>query len=187
MASERLPPREREAKRTQPRLTWILAAAAAGLGSGLAILILATVDTRLSPVVLVPSFGASCALIFGLPQSPFAQPLNVIGGHLISSGFGLLSLMVLGAGPAAMGLGVGLAIAGMMITGTMHPPAGGDPIIVILAGASASFLLAPMLIGTALLVLIGAIFHSVRGVEYPVGRLWFKARSRFKDEGSEGA
>lgn len=177
MASERRSSEEGKAKDARPRLTSMAAAAAAGVGSALAILILAMIDARLSIVALVPSFGASCALIFALPESPFAQPRNVIGGHLISSGFGLLSLMVLGTGPAAMGFGVGLAVAGMMITGTMHPPAGGDPIIVILAGASVSFLAAPMLLGTAILVLIGAIFHSCRGVEYPLGRLWFKGRS----------
>ncbi len=164
------------AKHRRPWLAQTLAALAAGLGSAFAVFILAAMDARLSSAVLVPSFGSSCALIFALPQSSFAQPRNVIGGHLISSGLGLTSLMILGTGAAAMSIGVGLAIAGMIVTGTMHPPAGGDPIIVVLAGASASFLVAPMLLGTALLVLIGAVFHSCRGVEYPLGRLWFKGR-----------
>ena len=176
-ASTRRSRGERRAKDARQRLLQVLAALGAGLGSALAIYVLAMIDTRLSVAALVPSFGSSCVLIFALPQSPFAQPRNVIGGHLISSGLGLLALMILGSGPVAMSIGVGLAVAGMIVTGTMHPPAGGDPIIVILAGASASFLVAPMLLGTAVLVLIGVIFHSCRGVEYPLERQWLKGTS----------
>jgi CBS-domain-containing membrane protein len=149
-------------------LSWLVA----GLGSGLAIYALAMIESRSTLAALVPSFGASCALVFAYPQSPFAQPRNVIGGHLVSSGVGLLTMMILGTGPAAMAVGVGLAIAGMMATETMHPPAGGDPLLVMIAGASISFLVTPILLGTVLLVLIGVLFHRCQGVTYPLGSWW---------------
>jgi CBS-domain-containing membrane protein len=66
-----------------------------------------------------------------------------------------------------MAIGVGLAIAGMMATETMHPPAGGDPLLVMAVGASLSFLITPVLLGTVLLLLVGAAFHRLRGVPYP--------------------
>ena len=112
--------------------------------------------------LLIPSFGASCALVFGVPDSPFARPKSVIGGHLVSSAMGLAALWLFGAGPIAMALGVGMAIAAMMLTRTMHPPAGGDPLIVILAGATPVFLLSPILAGTVLIVLAGAAFGWAR-------------------------
>ena len=138
-----------------------LAIVLAGLGAGLAIFVLATIRSRTGWATLIPSFGASCALIFAHPESPFARPTNVIGGHLVSSALGLLTLAVCGNGPLALGIGVGLAIAGMMATRTMHPPAGGDPLIVISIAAPATFLVAPILAGTVALVLIGMVYRSL--------------------------
>jgi CBS-domain-containing membrane protein len=119
--------------------------------------------------LLIAPFGASCVLVFAIPQSPLAQPRNVIGGHLISTAAGLSVFGMLGQTPLAFALGVGLAIAAMLLTGTVHPPAGADPIVVILAGASWPFLFVPVLIGTVCIVLLGAGFHRwVTGKTYPL-------------------
>jgi CBS-domain-containing membrane protein len=56
-------------------------------------------------------------------------------------------------------LGVALAISAMSLTGTLHPPAGADPIVVIFAKASWPFLFAPVLLGTVCIVLLGVGFH----------------------------
>jgi CBS-domain-containing membrane protein len=157
----------REGSIRETALARALAIVAAGVSSGLAIFALTSVQTWTTLSALVPSFGASCALIFACPESPFAQPRNVIGGHLVSSGIGFLVLQTLGTGPTALATGVGLAIAGMMASKTMHPPAGGDPLIVIFAAASLSFLIVPILLGSVLLVLMGAAFHAARGRAYP--------------------
>ena len=148
------------------RLSPALAVLAAGVGGGLAIFVLAAVHARTNLATLAPSFGATCALVFANPQSPFSRPANVIGGHLVSSAIGLVTLAILGSSPLALGVGVGLAIAGMMATRTMHPPAGGDPLIVILTGAHIGFLIEPILFGTIAIVLIGAAYHAVSGVQY---------------------
>jgi len=58
-----------------------------------------------------------------------------------------------------MAVGVGLAIAGMLLTDTLHPPAGADPIVVVLAHATWSFLLTPVLAGVLSIVLMGIIYH----------------------------
>lgn len=83
----------------------------------------------------------------------------MIGGHLISALVGLLVLTVLGDGVVAMGFGVGLAIALMQFSDTLHPPAGGDPLVVILAGAGWPFLLLPIATGTASLVILAWLYH----------------------------
>lgn len=132
----------------------------AGVGGALAIGLLAGLSARLGQALLIAPFGASAVLVFALPESPLAQPRNVIGGHLLSAGVGVAVFALLGSGPLACALGVGLAIALMRLTGTLHPPAGGDPLVVLLGGGAGwSFLLAPVLAGAVTLVVIARAYH----------------------------
>lgn len=133
----------------------------AGFGGFFVIFVLSDLTDRLEWSLLIAPFGATCVLVFGLPQSPLAQPRNVIGGHLISSAVGLASLHLLGATPISFGIGVGVAIAAMLLTRTTHPPAGADPIVVILAGASWQFLWMPVLLGAVIIVGTGIVFHRI--------------------------
>jgi len=150
--------------------TRIIAPLISGLGGFVLILMLAGFESLMrgshamgiEVALLAASFGASCVLVFAIPQSPLARPKNVIGGHLISTLVGLILLFTLGASPLTMALGVGLAIALMQATETLHPPAGGDPLIVLLAAGAYgwSFLLTPILIGTVAIVIIGWLYHK---------------------------
>jgi CBS-domain-containing membrane protein len=149
----------------------------AGVGGFVAIFVLASARADLSANLLIAPFGASCVLVFAIPQSPLAQPRNVIGGHLISTAAGLSVFCLLGQTPLAFAFGVGLAIAAMLLTGTVHPPAGADPIVVIFASASWPFLFAPVLVGTICIVLLGAGFHRwVTRKAYPLGALGVSAQ-----------
>lgn len=134
----------------------------AGLGGALAIGVLAVVHGADAAMLLIPPFGASCVLVFGVPASPFARPRNVIGGHVISATMGLCAIHLLGAMPLATGLGVGLAIAAMILSDTVHPPAGANPIVVAFALPDWSFLLAPVLIGSACIVIMGQAYNTLR-------------------------
>lgn len=140
----------------------LMPALVAGLGGSCAIWLLAGLTQSLEQALLIAPFGASCVLLFALPQSPLAQPRNVIGGHFLSALVGLVVLHLIGDSVLAMGVGVGLAIAVMQLTGTVHPPAGGDPLVVILAGAGWSFLATPILAGTVTLVVVAVIYHRLR-------------------------
>lgn len=127
-------------------------------------------DITHNPLVL-GSFGASCVLIFGFPDSPFSQPRNVIGGHVLASFIGLVFLWLCGAHWWSMALAAGTAIAGMMITRTVHPPAGSNPVIVMLLAPTWSFMLTPTLIGAIILVLVALFFNNApKGRTYP--RYW---------------
>lgn len=90
-----------------------------------------------------------------------AQPRNVIGGHMISTIVGLFVYHILVQSPLAMAFGVGLAIGSMMLTKTTHPPAGADPIVVIMAGSSWSFLFTPVLSGALVVVFVGLIINNL--------------------------
>lgn len=110
---------------------------------------------------LMAPFGASCVLAFGLWDAPLSQPRNIIGGHIVSTCIGLLLLHLFGNGIWVIALSVGLAIGGMMLTKTTHPPAGADPIVVIAGGYSWGFLISPVLIGAILIALLALIFNNL--------------------------
>ena len=40
-------------------------------------------------VFLIASFGSSMVLLYGYPESPFAQPKNIFFGHLLTSAIGI--------------------------------------------------------------------------------------------------
>lgn len=130
-----------------------------GLGAASAIWILAVLTHTSAHAVLMAPFGASCVLLFALPQTPVAQPRNVVFGHFLSALMGLIVVSMLGNGTLAMGVGVGLAIVVMQFTNTLHPPAGGNPLLVILLGANWSFLVFPVLVGSLLLVFMAYLYH----------------------------
>ncbi len=146
-----------------------LSAFLSGLGGFITITLLAEATTDWHTLLLIAPFGASCVLAFALPQSPLAQPRNIVGGHFISTAIGLATLSLLGSQPLAFGAGVGVAIAAMELTGTLHPPAGADPIVVLTAKASWPFLILPVLTGAVAIVLLAVAYHrAVSRRPYPI-------------------
>lgn len=146
----------------------ILAVALAWLGGFLAIAAVAVVGDMFTVALVLGSFGASCVLVFGYPDVPFSQPRNVIMGHLISSATGLAFLSVLGPNWWSMAAAVGTAIALMMLTRTVHPPAGSNPVIIFLTQPGWSFLLFPTVLGACLLVAVALLYNNAtRAARYP--------------------
>jgi CBS-domain-containing membrane protein len=150
----------------------ILAGAVAGLGAALAIggMEWFSVASRY-PLVIIP-FATSIVLVIGSPEAEPAQPRALIGGHLVSTAVGLVVLLITGPHAWAAALAVGLAILAMYITGTFHPPAGINPLLVISNNLPWSFLLAPVLAGAVLLTGFAYIWHRwVRRRPWP--RHWW--------------
>ncbi|MCT8467477.1 HPP family protein [Chromohalobacter canadensis] len=113
-------------------------------------------------------FGATMVILFGLPSSPLAQPRNILFGHLITSAVGMIVLHTLGVSPLSLGLAVGLGIFCMLITETTHPPAGANPLVIMLTGQSWQFLLFPVGIGALAILGFGLIYHRlISRREYP--------------------
>lgn len=141
---------------------------AAALGAVAAIGVLAFLTESLKHPWVLGSFGASCVLLFGFPEAPFSQPRNVILGHTFSSLIGLGALQLFGPHGWGMAVAVGAAIAVMMLTRTVHPPAGSNPVIVFLMQPGWSFLLFPTLAGAIALVLIATLYLNLwRKSSYP--------------------
>jgi len=145
------------------------AALLCGLGATLAVVAVSGFSELVGAELMMAPFGASCFLAFALPESPLAQPRNIVFGHLVATGVGLAVLAVFGPGWPAMALAVGLAIAAMQWTGTGHAPAGADPIVVFLLQPGFDFLLAPVFAGAALIVAVALLFNNLQpGRRYPL-------------------
>ncbi|MFZ2889203.1 HPP family protein [Sulfuricurvum sp.] len=68
----------------------------------------------------------------------------------------------------SMALALATALAVMLATNTVHPPAGSNPIIVFLLGAPWTFLITPTLIGAVLLVIVALIYLNLKkSLVYP--------------------
>ena len=106
---------------------------------------------------LMAPFGATAVLVFGVPQSPLAMSKNVIGRHMLTGMIGVVFSSYSADSAIMIGLAVGIAITLMIITKTIHPAAGANPILIIESGQSWDFLIMPVLAGTVFIVLSGFV------------------------------
>ena len=110
---------------------------------------------------LIASFGSTMVLLYGYPESPFAKPKNIFFGHLLTAFVGVffvnyVPLPIYLIIPLAVGAGVGL----MIILNVTHPPAGGNPIIVIMGSVSFEYLISPVISGSIIVIVFGVILNK---------------------------
>ena len=110
---------------------------------------------------LIASFGSTMVLLYGYPESPFAKPKNIFFGHLLTAFVGVffvnyVPLPIYVIIPLAVGAGVGL----MIMLNVTHPPAGGNPIIVIMGSVSFEYLISPVISGSIIVIVFGVILNK---------------------------
>ncbi|WP_239693441.1 HPP family protein [Rufibacter roseus] len=134
---------------------------------------------------LIGSFGASSVLVYGLINSPLAQPRNLIGGHILCAIVGVTvhklfpeQLWLSGA------LAVSLAIVLMQITKTLHPPGGATALIATIGSEKILnlgyfYVLSPVLSGVLILFTVALVFNNITPHrKYPANKSWFKVWKR---------
>ncbi|WP_051258034.1 HPP family protein [Desulfovibrio cuneatus] len=141
------------------------------VGALLGMLALAEVNIamwgRTEQGLVIGSMGASAMLVFSAPGVPFAQPRNVIAGHIVSALMGVLAQFLLAGSPwLASALAVALAVAAMQMTATQHPPAAASALIAVVGSPELKALgwlyaFYPVGISVAVLVVVGVVVNNM--------------------------
>jgi len=161
-------PKARQISRNVLRLVSAATGAAVALS-----LVLNFVDPPSAPFFLA-SFGGSAVFLFGLTRAPAAQPRALFGGHLVGILIGTLCFQFFGDALWVYVLALVLTLVFMLLTKTVHPPAGANPLIVMHAHASLVTVWQPVVLGVAILALVAAAWSRlIPGmVHYPCR--WFE-------------
>lgn len=131
---------------------------------------------------LIGSFGASSVLVYGIINSPLAQPRNLIGGHVISA---IIGVTIIKLFPNelwfACALAVSLSIVAMQVTKTLHPPGGATALIAVTGGAKIKamgylYVLSPVLTGVLILFLVALVFNNLGHRSYPAKPIFKRKR-----------
>jgi CBS-domain-containing membrane protein len=134
-------------------------------------------------VYLIGSFGASCVLIYGVIQSPLAQPRNLIGGHVISA---IVGVTVAQLAPDIMwltaALSVSISVILMQLTKTLHPPGGATALIAVTGSTQIKelgywYVLSPVLSGVLILLFVALVVNNMTPYRYyPTHKKYNKIR-----------
>ena len=127
---------------------------------------------------LIGSFGASAVLIYGAPRSPFAQPRNLVVGHLVSALAGVSCASLLVTVPAiSAAAAVASAIALMHLTHSIHPPGGATALIAVIGSDQVQalsywYVLSPVMLGVMIMLVVALVINNLfPGRQYP--EYWF--------------
>ncbi|MBG6111131.1 CBS-domain-containing membrane protein [Flavobacterium sp. CG_9.10] len=159
------------------------------LGSFIGIGIIAYLQSKELPhsdvVYLIGSFGASSVLVYGVIQSPLAQPRNLIGGHVVSA---IIGVTVQQFAPDILWitapLAVSLSIVLMQVTKTLHPPGGATALIAVTGSSEIKnlgywYVLYPVLSGVLILLAVALIFNNLTpNRSYPNHKKYRQFRTR---------
>lgn len=146
------------------RLLWCLIGAACGTT-----LALYVSGPPLSPFLLA-SLGGTAVFLFGLTRAPAAQPRALMGGHLGGAFIGIACYQAFGEFLWVYGLALVLALCFMLLTRTVHPPAGANPLLMIYVHAGWAALWQPVLLGIGALMLVALVWSRLYPglAHYPV-------------------
>lgn len=148
------------------------------LGLGAVAVIHSNLLAATDMVMLIGSFGASAVLIYGSLKSPFAQPRNLVGGHIISAIIGVACYQLLAPTMwLAASVAVATAIAAMHATKTLHPPGGATALIAVIGGAKIHslgylYVLMPVASGALIMLVVALLINNIPASRrYP--KFWF--------------
>jgi len=129
-------------------------------------------------LLVIAPFGASSVLAYGAIQSPFAQPRNLVGGHIVSAIVGVACYKLFYTIPmVAETFAVASAIAAMQITRTVHPPGGATALLAVIGSEQIHklgwlYVLIPSTLGASILLIVALLINNIpQNRHYPIN--WF--------------
>lgn len=141
-------------------LSWL------GAFIGISILGYLTASTHY-PFIAAP-LGATAVLVFGVPDSPLAQPRNIIGGNIVAAIICVVCVALWGTAPWVMAIAVATTIKLTQLMRMVHPPAGAVALLGVLNHASWPYIFTPVLIGSVVIVICTVLYsHVAPGRTYP--------------------
>ena len=140
--------------------TILLRALWVSIGASVAIT-LALLATKATTPFLLASLGGTTLFLFGLSTTPAAQPRAVFGGHLFSSLIGIIFVQYFGDATWVSVTAVVITICVLLLTRTVHPPAGANPLIMIQAHANFSHIGLTVLVGISIITLVAWIWSRL--------------------------
>uniref|UniRef100_A0A7S4PMD6 HPP transmembrane region domain-containing protein n=1 Tax=Paramoeba aestuarina TaxID=180227 RepID=A0A7S4PMD6_9EUKA len=108
-------------------------------------------------------------MAFSVPESPLVQPRNMFFGQMIAATIGIICRLYIAEPMGTKGLALPLSVTSsllvMMLTRSVHPPAGGTAAIAILTPAGDRLgwgFLVPVLTGTLLGMALSVLVNNLR-------------------------
>lgn len=146
----------------------------ASLGSfvGIAFIFMLTIkvtNNHNTAALIAASTGATAFLIFTLPNSVFSQNWSVIAGHMISAIIGVSCFKLLGNSIIATALSVALAVIGMHLLRSPHPPGAATALLAVIGGEPVTnlgyhYVLFPILGNILALLIIARGFNLIPNI-----------------------
>ncbi|RAL14409.1 HPP family protein [Aspergillus homomorphus CBS 101889] len=120
--------------------------------------------------IIVASFGAAAVLEFSAIESPFAQPRNAVISQVIAStvGIGISKLWALNAHAESLpqvggALACALTTCIMVLTNTVHPPAGATALLSVTQSADVGWaMILVMLLGSILMQTVALLINNIQ-------------------------
>ncbi len=143
----------------------LVSAIGAAIGMVLVLLIMSALFDAHTAVIIIPSMGASAVLVFAMPHSPFSQPWSVLAGNVFSAVVGVCCYRWIAHPSMAASFAVGLAVAVMHLTRSMHPPGGATALAAVIGGPAIHdlgfyYAFCPTAVNCLLVLFAGVLFNS---------------------------
>jgi CBS domain-containing membrane protein len=114
---------------------------------------------------LIAPFGATSVLLYGVPNSPLAQPWSALAGNTLSAVIAVGVALALQQGAWLAPVAVAMAIAGMLVFRALHPPGGAVALLVALQPSVG--MIGTVALGTLVLVAVAVAWNALTGRAYP--------------------
>jgi len=126
------------------------------------------IEEENSPFLLA-SLGGSTVFLFALTESDAAQPRALFGGHLGGAIIGILCFHFFGDALWVSVAAVVLTMTYMVLSRTIHPPAGANPLFMVHYHAGFKTFWMPVALGVGALFFVAVLWSRVRpGRAYPL-------------------